>query len=71
MGNIGKATPGVPNQGWGLYIVSVVMVIISGLFVIVRIGVRVARNMMGYDDYLIIVVRILRWYSGSTMLISV
>ena len=57
MGNVGKATPDVPNQGWGLYIVSVVMVIISGLFVMARIAVRLSRNMMGWDDYMIILVR--------------
>ena len=57
MGNVGKATAAVPNQGWGLYIVSVVMVIISGLFVMARIAVRLSRNMMGWDDYMIILVR--------------
>ena len=58
MGNVGKATPDVPNQGWGLYIVSVVMVIVSGVFVSIRIGVRVARRMMGMDDWMIIMVRV-------------
>ena len=54
--NVGKPTADVPNQGWGLFIVSVVMVIVSGLFVSTRIVIRSARRMMGLDDWTIVLV---------------
>ena len=57
MVNVGKGTATEPNIGWSLFIVSVVMVIISGLFVVVRIAIRLSRRMMGMDDYMIILVR--------------
>jgi sensor histidine kinase regulating citrate/malate metabolism len=56
MVNVGKGTDMVPDRGWSLYIVSVVMVIVSGLFVMVRLAIRLSRRMMGMDDYMIILV---------------
>ncbi|KAL9638225.1 MAG: hypothetical protein Q9164_001702 [Protoblastenia rupestris] len=60
MVNVGKGTPTEPNIGWSLFIVSVVMVIVSGLFVVVRIAIRLSRRMMGMDDYMIIL-----WFYGA------
>ncbi len=58
MANVGKGGPNDPDQGWPLYIVSVVMVMVSGIFVLGRVGIRLARRMMGLDDYMIILVRL-------------
>ena len=58
MPNVGKGTEDVANQGWGLYIVSVVMVIISGLFVTSRVVIRHTRGMIGMDDWMSIIVRL-------------
>ena len=54
MANVGKGTPELPDRGWPLYIVSVVLVIISGFFVISRVAFRLSRRAMGTDDYVII-----------------
>ena len=61
MMNVGKGSPGHPNHGWSLFIVSVVMTIVSGLFVTLRIAIRLSRRIMGIDDYLILVVRTMSW----------
>lgn len=53
--NDGKGTPGDPDRGWTLWIVSVVMVIFSGIFVIARLAIRLSRKMLGIDDYIIFV----------------
>lgn len=57
MMNVGKGSPGQPDHGWSLFIVSVVMTIVSGLFVTLRIAIRLSRRIMGIDDYLILLVR--------------
>ncbi len=54
MANVGKGTPELPDRGWPLFIVSIVMVIISGLFVLGRVAYRLSRKAMGVDDYVII-----------------
>lgn len=55
MVNDGKGTPSNPDHGWTLWIVSVVMVVISGIFVIARVAIRLSRQMLGIDDYFIII----------------
>ncbi len=57
MPNVGKGTATSPDAGWPLYIISVVMVNLSGIFVIIRIAGRMSRKMMGLDDYIILFVR--------------
>ncbi len=55
MPNVGKGTAELPDQGWPLFIVSVVMVIISAFFVIGRVAFRLSRKAMGTDDYIILI----------------
>ncbi|OAA58118.1 integral membrane protein [Niveomyces insectorum RCEF 264] len=58
MGPYGMGYPhdGVDDQGWKLYIVSVVMIILSGLFVIARCVTRIwMLGKLGWDDYTIVV----------------
>jgi hypothetical protein len=52
--NDGKGINGVPDRGYSLYVVSVVMVIVAGLFVIGRIAVRLAKNKLDWDDRTIV-----------------
>ena len=56
MVNDGKAVPGNPDHGWSLWIVSVVMVIVSGIFVGIRLAIRLAKRTLGIDDYMIFLV---------------
>ena len=56
MANVGTGTPQDPDHGWYLYIVSVILVILSGIFVVIRVAIRLAKKMMGVDDYIIIFV---------------
>lgn len=60
MVNVGKGTPELPDRGWPLFIISVVMVIISGLFVLGRVAFRLSRRAMGTDDYVIILALVSR-----------
>lgn len=52
--NDGKGTSAMPDRGFSLWIVSVVMVIVAGLFVIARLAARLTKNKFGYDDYTIV-----------------
>lgn len=45
---------GPDTQGWGLWIVSVVMVILSGIFVAARMTLRLTRDYMGADDWILL-----------------
>lgn len=54
MASDGKGSGISLDHGWPLWIVSVVMVVISGLFVLIRTAIRTSRQMMGWDDYIII-----------------
>ncbi|PGG96883.1 hypothetical protein GX51_07620 [Blastomyces parvus] len=54
MANIGAPTPGNENRGWKLFIVTVVMIIVSGLFVIARLSARYVRGGIRMDDWLIV-----------------
>ncbi|KAK4695002.1 hypothetical protein P7C71_g2665, partial [Lecanoromycetidae sp. Uapishka_2] len=62
MVNDGKGTHSDPDQGWTLWIVSVVMVIFSGMFVLARLAIRLSKQMLGADDYIIFVGL---WFYGA------
>jgi hypothetical protein len=52
--NVGLGTQGV-QRGWGLWLTSVLAVVIAGLFVLARISQRsIKKTGLGLDDYLII-----------------
>jgi len=51
--NVGLGT-GEGTRGWDLWIVSVVMVILAGLFVAARLTQKISKRHMGLDDYLIL-----------------
>lgn len=51
--NDGSGTDELPDQGFSLYIVSIVMVIVAGLFIIARLAARLTKNELGWDDYTI------------------
>ncbi|KAI9753570.1 MAG: hypothetical protein M4579_005087 [Chaenotheca gracillima] len=50
----GLSTVNSSNHGFGLFVVSTVMVILSGLAVTGRIAARASRKMFGMDDYMIL-----------------
>ena len=52
MGNRGMGFPadGAEDQGWKLYITSLVMIILAGLFVIARLASRYWLFKLGWDD---------------------
>jgi len=52
--NVGSGTAGPVQRGWTLYILSVVMVIVAGLFLAVRMGMTAARKCLGMDDWTIL-----------------
>ena len=60
--NAGKGSPGLPDRGWPLYILSVVMVVVAGLFVLARVSTRLHKKQLGLDDYNIILA-LVRWNS--------
>ncbi|KAF4975988.1 hypothetical protein FZEAL_7295 [Fusarium zealandicum] len=57
MGDKGMGFPadGVDNQGWKLYITSLVMIITAGLFVIARCSTRYWMRELGWDDAAVVV----------------
>jgi hypothetical protein len=53
--NVGLGTQGDVQRGWGLWLTSVLAVIIAGLFVAARIAQRwIKRSGLGMDDYMIL-----------------
>ncbi|KAM5341226.1 hypothetical protein ACJ41O_015335 [Fusarium nematophilum] len=52
---MGFPTDGVDNQGWKLYITSLVMIITAGLFVIARCSTRFWMHKLGWDDAAVVV----------------
>ncbi|KAF9889910.1 hypothetical protein FE257_006782 [Aspergillus nanangensis] len=52
---IGLSTPSVPNRGFTLWIWSVIMVILAGIFVIARLLIRFHNRRLGADDWTILV----------------
>ncbi|KAF2097474.1 hypothetical protein NA57DRAFT_77731 [Rhizodiscina lignyota] len=63
--SVGLGTEGPVQRGWDLWIVSVVMVIVAGIFVIARFLERARRQGLGVDDYVILAALI------SSVLLSV
>jgi hypothetical protein len=51
---VGFPNNGVDDQGWKLYITSLVMILAAGLVVIARVSIRLARRNFGYDDVAIV-----------------
>lgn len=52
--NVGLGTEGSVQRGWTLWIVSVTMVIVAGLFVAARAVERLKREHFGIDDWVIV-----------------
>lgn len=50
----GFPTPGLPNEGYRVWLALVIMIISSGLFVIARIVARAHAGQLGVDDYTIV-----------------
>ena len=50
---IGLSTPTVPNRGFTLWIWSVTMIILAGLFVVTRLAIRFHNRRLGADDWTI------------------
>ncbi|KAI9043065.1 uncharacterized protein KD926_004568 [Aspergillus affinis] len=50
---IGLSTPTVPNRGFTLWIWSVIMIILAGLFVVTRLAIRFHNRRLGADDWTI------------------
>ncbi len=46
---------GADDQGWKLYLTSLIMILAAGLFVIARCIMRFARHTFGWDDAAIMV----------------
>ena len=53
--NYGQGTPERPSKGYMLFITATVMVIMSGAFVMARMGQRYKSKLFGWDDYTIVV----------------
>ncbi|OAX84593.1 hypothetical protein ACJ72_01047 [Emergomyces africanus] len=53
MASLEAPTPGQENRGWRLFIVTLVMIIVSGLFVITRISARYITGGIRIDDWVI------------------
>ena len=53
--NIGLGDADTPNRGHELYIASLVMVLVAGLFVLGRLAARWTKRQFGMDDYSIVV----------------
>jgi uncharacterized membrane protein YhiD involved in acid resistance len=52
--NLGLGTQGI-QRGWGLWLTSVLAVVIAGLFVLARISQRfIKKTGLGLDDYFIL-----------------
>lgn len=52
--NMGFPSGGVPNQGWKLYLTSLIMIIFAGLFVIAKVFTRLRYGRLASDDYAIV-----------------
>ncbi|KAG9255635.1 uncharacterized protein F5Z01DRAFT_699392 [Emericellopsis atlantica] len=51
MGPYGMGFPAdLPNNGWKLYLLSLIIIISSGLFVIIRLSLRYKASQIGWDD---------------------
>lgn len=55
MGPFGMGFPrDVANDGWRLYILSLVMIVLAGLFVVARLFIRVSKAQTGWDDLAVV-----------------
>lgn len=52
--NIGLGDADTPNRGYELYIASLAMVLVAGLFVLGRLAARWTKRQFGMDDYTIV-----------------
>ncbi len=52
--NVGLGTQGPEQRGWALYLWSIIMVIVAGLFVAVRLLATGMRKRLGSDDWTIL-----------------
>lgn len=52
--NVGLGNADAPNRGFELYVTSLVMVLVAGLFVLGRLAARWTKRQFGMDDYTII-----------------
>lgn len=53
--NVGLGTQGPVQRGWGLWLTSVLGVVLAALFVAARLAQRfIKRSGLGWDDYMII-----------------
>lgn len=52
--NVGLGDADTPNQGFELYVTSLVMVLVAGLFVLGRLAARWTKRQFGMDDYTIV-----------------
>jgi hypothetical protein len=53
--NVGLGSEGSVERGWGLWLTSVLGVVIAGLFVSARLAQRVFKSSgIGMDDYMIV-----------------
>ncbi|KAJ4302366.1 hypothetical protein N0V88_002510 [Collariella sp. IMI 366227] len=52
---VGFPNNGAADQGWKLYITSLVMILTAGLFVVARVATRLMRRAWGWDDIAIVV----------------
>lgn len=56
----GFATPGLPNQGYKLWLALVIMIACSGLTVAGRLATRISSRQVGADDVAIVAALVLR-----------
>lgn len=52
--NVGLGDADTPNRGFELYVTSLVMVFVAGLFVLGRLAARWTKRQFGTDDYTIV-----------------
>ena len=52
--NVGLGDADAPSQGFELYVTSLVMVLVAGLFVLGRLAARWTKRQFGMDDYTIV-----------------
>ena len=64
--NVGLGDADAPNRGFELYVTSLVMVLVAGLFVLGRLAARWTKRQFGMDDYTIILSLVRLQGSGLT-----
>lgn len=52
--NVGLGNADAPNRGFELYLTSLLMVLVAGLFVLGRLAARWTKRQFGMDDYTIV-----------------